>query len=150
MEGIRHTLVFELTKLIYQLINLPIESIRLISKPGSLRGTLAIDLDEFLVLDYINEQITCNMKDLVLAFSIPPSTATGIVDRLVWMRYVDRSPSEEDRRAINLKITPEGQRALIEHRPTIIATMAAPLQNLATEELQTLVQLIQKINTEPQ
>ena len=150
MEEHRSNLVFQLTKLIYQLINLPIESIRLISKPGSMRGNIALDLDEFLILDFINEQVTCNMKDIVFAFSLPPSTATGIVDRLVWNRYVIRSHSTEDRRVVNLAVAPEGERALIEHRPTIITTMDAPLQTLTTVEIRTLVTLLQKITAELQ
>lgn len=87
------------------------------------------------------------MTDIVTAFSIPPSTATRFVDRLVERDYVRRTHSSVDRRQINLELTFDGQLALRKYFPGIMIAMAAPLQTLTNAEIETLVKLITKIAT---
>ncbi len=145
LEERRQNLIYNLTKLVIQLINLPIESIRLLGTPSYARGEAEFHLMEFVILDFINEKISCNMTDIVMRFSIPASTATRFVDRLVARRYVRRTLSTEDRRQMNLELTVDGQLALRKHFPSIMIAMAAPFQDLTTKELETLVKLIAKV-----
>ncbi|MFX0197926.1 MAG: MarR family winged helix-turn-helix transcriptional regulator [Candidatus Hodarchaeota archaeon] len=147
MEETRHDLIYQLTKLVIQLVNLPIESIRLLGNPSLMRGKAEFYLMEFVILDYINGKGNCNMTDIVTAFSIPPSTATRFVDRLVERDYVRRTHSSVDRRQINLELTFDGQLALRKYFPGIMIAMAAPLQTLTNAEIETLVKLITKIAT---
>ncbi len=87
------------------------------------------------------------MTDIVTTFSIPASSATRFVDRLVGRRFIRRTFSSEDRRQVNLELTVDGQLALRKYFPSIMIAMAAPLQNLTNEELETLVKLIAKVST---
>ncbi len=129
-------------QLLYQLI----DAIRLLSKPSFLMGQAGFNLEDFVILDFLIEQQTCTMKDIVVTFSLAPSTATGIVDRLVANNYVTRSHSEVDRRRVTLQLTSEGREAIQTLWSHIMTAMNVSLQALSEEEITTLVQLIQKIS----
>ena len=49
-----------------------------------------LTLSELRVLRCVGDFIKCNMKDIIDSLSIPPSTATGIVDRLVKNNFLIR------------------------------------------------------------
>ncbi len=129
-------------QLVYQLI----DAIRLLSKPSFLMDQASFNLEDFVILDFLVEQQTCTMKDIVTTFSLAPSTATGIVDRLVAKNYVVRSHSEVDRRRVTLQLTSEGREAIQTQWSHIMTATNASLQSLSEEEITTLVQLIQKIS----
>ena len=57
MEETRHDLIYQLTKLVIQLINLPIESIRFLGSPSLMRVEAEFYLMEFVILDFINKKI---------------------------------------------------------------------------------------------
>ena len=56
---------------------------------------------------YING--TFRMGDLAGALAVSTPTATGIVDRLVERRDIDRCHDSEDRRVVTCSLTPQGQ-----------------------------------------
>lgn len=68
---------------------------------------------------YVLERIYLNgkmlVKDLSKQYSIPPSTLTGIIDRLENKKLIDRLRTNIDRRAIELVATPEGKIIVEKH-----------------------------------
>lgn len=62
---------------------------------------------------YFNEKVA--IKDLSKRYSIPPSTLTGIIDRLEKKNLIERLRTNIDRRAIELVATPEGKIAVEKH-----------------------------------
>jgi len=62
---------------------------------------------------YFNEKMA--IKDLSKQYSIPPSTLTGIIDRLENKKLIERLRTNIDRRAIELIATPEGKTAVEKH-----------------------------------
>jgi DNA-binding MarR family transcriptional regulator len=62
---------------------------------------------------YFNEKIS--IKDISKKYSIPPSTLTGIIDRLEKKELVERSRTAADRRAIELIPTIEGKAIVATH-----------------------------------
>ncbi len=68
---------------------------------------------------YVLERIYFNkkmaIKDLSKQYSIPPSTLTGIIDRLEKKKLIERLRTNIDRRSIELVATPEGKTAVEKH-----------------------------------
>ncbi len=68
---------------------------------------------------YVLERIFLNgkmlVKDLSKQYCIPPSTLTGIIDRLENKKLIERLRTNVDRRAIELIATPEGEIAVEKH-----------------------------------
>lgn len=129
--------------LMYELV----EALRLLGKVKWFLGDTNLTLEGFLVLDLISESGTCNMKDIVDGFSLPASTATGIVDRLVEKRYVKRGQSNTDRRKVTLEITGSGRQVYDRSRSEALAQMAESLSHLSKKEIETLVNLVRKLTS---
>ncbi|NSW89551.1 MAG: MarR family transcriptional regulator [Firmicutes bacterium] len=68
---------------------------------------------------YVLERIYFNgkmvVKDLSKQYNIPPSTLTGIIDRLENKKLIERLRTNKDRRAIELVTTLEGKKAVEKH-----------------------------------
>ena len=128
-----------------ELITQLIEAIRLLSKPGFLMGTSEFNLEDFIVLDLLEETGQCSMGDIATKFSMAASTATGIVDRLVGQKLVKREHSKTDRRKVVLELTAKGGRALQKIWETLMQTLEIPMSLLTEEEIETLVRIIKKL-----
>ncbi len=98
-----------------------------------------------MVLDLIYESENCSMKDITTTFSMPPSTATGLVDRLVERKYVTRSKSKDDRRRILIKMTTKGKRVYTTFKSEALAQLEESLSHLSNNEIATLLKLINKL-----
>ena len=122
-----------------------VDALRLLGKVKWFLGDTRLSLDDFLVLDLIAERDTCNMKDIVESFSLPASTATGIVDRLVDKKYVKRGQSASDRRMVTLQITPRGKQAYNRFRSGALTQMEESLSHLSRSEIETLLDLVKKL-----
>ena len=122
-----------------------VEALRLLGKVKWFLGNTRLSLDDFLVLDLIAESETSNMKVIVEGFSLPASTATGIVDRLVDKKYVKRDRSTSDRRMVTLQITPRGKQAYNQFRSDALTQMEESLNHLSRSEIVTLLDLIRKL-----
>jgi len=83
-----------------------------------------ITLPQFLVMDFLMKNETAKMSDLAQFMDVSMATMTGIVDRLVRHKYVERLLSDEDRRIIRIRMTREGatlmNRVYLRRREVII------------------------------
>lgn len=77
--------------------------------------TSRIPPQEMYVLEriYLNSNILS--KDISIKYNIPPSTLTGILDRLENKKLVERLRTNKDRRSIELKTTENGKLAVEKH-----------------------------------
>ncbi len=128
-------------KLVYELI----EALRVLSKVKWFLGNPRLTLEEFMVLDMIAESGSCSMKDIVSTFSIPASTATGLIDRLVESKYVSRSKSNEDRRRVIIKMTAKGKKVHESFKTEALAQLEESVKHLTKEDLVTLIKLVKKL-----
>ncbi len=122
-----------------------IEAMREISRATSYLANDDLGLEEFLILDIVSESGSCSMKDIVDSLSIPASTATGIVDRLVSRDFVERSHSYEDRRKVVLQLTPAGHDAHTRYRQEALSSVEDALSHLSDEEIRSLLNIINKL-----
>ena len=70
---------------------------------------------DMYVLERIHFQNSSQIRDLSRKYSIPPSTLTGILDRLEKKQYIRRERKTDDRRAVILAVTDQGRAVLKRH-----------------------------------
>jgi DNA-binding MarR family transcriptional regulator len=66
-------------------------------------------------LEILGSSGNLRMKELAEKMGVTTGSLTVLVDRLVRARLVERQPNEQDRRSIQVRLTPEGKKHFIEH-----------------------------------
>lgn len=74
-----------------------------------------IQPQDMYVLERIYFLGKVKIRDISKQYDIPPSTLTGIIDRLESKKYIERIRSTEDRRAIELVVTELGKQVVKVH-----------------------------------
>ncbi|MDD5466647.1 MAG: MarR family transcriptional regulator [Anaerolineales bacterium] len=85
------------------------------------------------------------MSDLCGASSIPPSTATRIVDWLVENGHAERFSDPEDRRIVRVKLTKEGQELYRAIDDFISQRVELILHQFTEKEREELIRLLGKL-----
>src|SRR5579864_9344683 len=67
---------------------------------------------QLTLLSALVEHQRCTMQELAESLAVAPSTATAMVKRLVAQGYIERSRDETDWRAVWVRPTQAGQRAV--------------------------------------
>ncbi|QQL44653.1 MarR family winged helix-turn-helix transcriptional regulator [Sulfuriroseicoccus oceanibius] len=67
---------------------------------------------QFFLLGYLDEQESLTMTDIARKMGHSTAAATGLVDRLQKLKYVERVHAEDDRRKILVRITPKGSQLI--------------------------------------
>jgi DNA-binding MarR family transcriptional regulator len=65
-----------------------------------------LSMSEMIILWKVNKKGRSRIKDLADEVGVPPSTMTGIFDRLESLNYVERLHDAEDRRSVMIQATP--------------------------------------------
>ena len=73
-----------------------------------------ITLPQLQVLQYVGQQRTCQMRELVVALNVRFPALSSLVDRMVDRGLLVRVRSEEDRRVVHVTMTAKGKRILQE------------------------------------
>lgn len=66
---------------------------------------------ELIILIYVGQNENVKMSDISENIESPMSTLTSVADKLVERKYLTRTHSAEDRRVINVSLTPSGKAA---------------------------------------
>ena len=114
-------------------------------------GGSPIPHGQLMVLRYLREhqQSPVAPRDLSLELGVRPPTVTPIIRRLERKKYLTRLPSNEDRRRVDLSITPEGLAALQELETQLMLFYQSLLDRLTPDEGDELLQLMDKISDSP-
>jgi DNA-binding MarR family transcriptional regulator len=75
---------------------------------------------------------------LAQAEQVEPPTMTRLVDAMERDGYVERAPDPQDRRAVIVRSTTKGTRALKQGRAQRVEALAAGLRTLSPDQLSTL------------
>lgn len=89
---------------------------------------------QFAALDAIAQQPGIDQAGLAATISFDRATIGGVVDRLEQKGLLQRRVSEQDRRARQLHLTPQGRRLLKACRPVVEALQAEILAPLSAAE----------------
>ncbi|MGU3390165.1 MarR family winged helix-turn-helix transcriptional regulator [Sphingomonas sp. M1A8_2b] len=89
---------------------------------------------------------TC--ADLARDLSYDKGASTRLVDAMEQHGWVTRSRANDDRRVLNLELTPEGEAIAIRCRDRIVAYWNVLLaQGWSADEIETLIGLLKKLRT---
>lgn len=108
---------------------------------------LSISRFELEALLRVEKVLGITMSNLAQSMSVPMSTATGIVDRLVSKCLLKRDRTEEDRRIVTVTLTDEG-RALLARVHKHYFDFIGRIQGILTQdEMEAAFKLIRKVIT---
>ena len=107
-------------------------------RPQHKSADLELTLGQLECLHAINRLEAPSMSDLSRELGPPPSSVTGIVDRLVALGKVERQSDPDDRRVVRVALTAQGRRDRDHHRRLRRERLIRLLDALDDEELRAL------------
>ncbi len=99
---------------------------------------------QFAALDAIAQQPGIDQATLAATIGFDRATIGGVIDRLELKALVQRVVSEQDRRARQLHLTPQGEQMLAAIRPVVEALQGEILAPLSAVERATFLALAHK------
>ena len=102
------------------------------------RGNLSYP--QFFLLTYLSSEEYLTMTDISKKMGHSTAAATGLVDRIEKLGYVERTHASEDRRKIMVRITPKGVEMVARMRKEIANDLAGILASMDEEASETVEQ----------
>lgn len=102
------------------------------------RGNLSYP--QFFLLTYLSSEEYLTMTDISKKMGHSTAAATGLVDRIEKLGYVERTHASEDRRKIMVRITPKGVEMVARMRKEIANDLAGILASMDEEAAETVEQ----------
>ncbi len=106
---------------------------------------LSLSVFELLALMLSEKYQTVTMSSLAQGMSVPMSTATGIVDRLVKKGLLERGRSEEDRRVVTVFLTESGKDMIEDLKGHLYSLLDRVRGLLSVEEFEAALELLRKL-----
>lgn len=110
-----------------------------------IRLKLSLSVFELLALMMSDKYQTVTMSSLAQGMSVPMSTATGVVDRLVKKGLLERGRSEEDRRVVTVSLTESGSEVIEDLKELLFSNLDRVRGILTVEEFETALELLRKL-----
>ena len=100
------------------------------------RGNLSYP--QFFLLTYLTSEDYLTMTDIAKKMGHSTAAATGLVDRIEKLGYVERAHASEDRRKIMVRITSKGVEIVSHMRKEIATDLAGILSSMDEEAAATV------------
>ena len=100
---------------------------------------------QFMVLRHLMDNENCTMSEISDAMDVTLGNMTGMVDRLIRDKYVERNSDPRDRRIVRVNITRkavEKVKKILDHK---IRAMKQMFGILSAKEMQDLFKILEKI-----
>lgn len=108
--------------------------------------TFGLTHPQFITLATLTaHQEACTMSDLINVTFQDAPTMTGVIDRLVKMRLVERTRSETDRRVVLVQTTPAGAELFKQIEQETLCDAVTGFASLSDDDLNNLEQLLRYI-----
>lgn len=128
---------------------------RLMRAMGHLRGvvdeTMDLTYNQYKALLSLSDMGPCTLNALSRELEVATSSASQMVDRLVAMELVERTPADGDRRSIVLMTSPQGEKLLQKVAEEILQRYQDLFHHLGSMEqanlagaINTLVRILEK------
>ncbi len=104
-----------------------------------------ITLPQMHTLEILGSFGDLRMKELAEKMGVTTGSLTVLVDRLVRANLVERKPNEQDRRSIQVGLTPEGERHFEEHHKLHAQLSQDMAGALAPEETERFCDMLRRI-----
>jgi DNA-binding MarR family transcriptional regulator len=109
-------------------------------------GHGSVSFPQYFLLGYLDKQEVITMSGIASKMGHTTAAATGLVDRLEKLGYVQRSHALDDRRKVMVKITPKGSGLVAEIRRDMVTKIMTLLRDyLTAEEGRAWLQIYRKI-----
>src|SRR6516162_7536302 len=106
----------------------------------------SVSFPQFFLLTYLDKQEVITMSGIAAKMGHTTAAATGLVDRLEKLEYVQRSHALDDRRKVMVRITKKGSGLVAEIRRDMVDKIMTLLrEHLTPEEGRAWVQIYRKI-----
>lgn len=102
---------------------------------------------QFLVIQIIRETENCSIKTIAEKMHITSSAATQLVEKMVQVGFVERRPSDEDRRAVVLTISGKTAEKMAILRRAALENIQEVFDVLDDDELAQFTALHKKVVT---
>ncbi len=102
---------------------------------------------QWFVLTMIEHLKKTNIKEIAETLEMSSSAATQLVDVLVQIGLVIRQEDPEDRRSVQLELSPKGEKHIAATKEKRISEMAGIFDPLTDKELEEFVSLHKKITS---
>jgi DNA-binding MarR family transcriptional regulator len=106
------------------------------------RPDIALTLPQMVTMYAIHAASTCRMSELAEVTQQSAGTLTGIVDRLIDDGLVGRVRDIEDRRVVQVALTPAGEERLLRVEQARCKDMERMLHSFSLQQLQQLEDLL--------
>ncbi len=93
-----------------------------------------VSFPQFFLLTYLSSEEYLTMSDIAKKMGHSTAAATGLVDRLEKLGYVDRVHAAEDRRKIMVRITSKGTQLVSKMRAEIATDLAGILADMDEDQ----------------
>jgi DNA-binding MarR family transcriptional regulator len=93
-----------------------------------------ISFPQFFLLTYLSSEEYLTMSDIAKKMGHSTAAATGLVDRLEKLAYVERVHAAEDRRKIMVRITAKGVELVSKMRTEIATDLAGILASMDEDQ----------------
>ena len=97
-----------------------------------------VSYPQFFLLAYLSSEEYLTMSDIAKKMGHSTAAATGLVDRLEKLGYVERVHAAEDRRKIMVRVTHKGVELVASMRREIATDLAGILSDLDEDQAETL------------
>ena len=97
-----------------------------------------ISFPQFFLLTYLSSEEYLTMSDIAKKMGHSTAAATGLVDRLEKLSYVERVHAVEERRKIMVRITPKGVELVSKMRSEIANDLAGILAGMDEDQAESV------------
>ncbi|MEX1114891.1 MAG: MarR family transcriptional regulator [Akkermansiaceae bacterium] len=97
-----------------------------------------VSFPQFFLLTYLSSEEYLTMSDIAKKMGHSTAAATGLVDRLEKLSYVERMHAAEDRRKIMVRITAKGIELVSKMRNEIATDLAGILAGMDEDQAETV------------
>src|SRR6202035_937189 len=97
-------------------------------------GHGSVSFPQYFLLGYLDKQDVITMSGIASKMGHTTAAATGLVDRLEKLGYVQRSHALDDRRKVMVKITQKGSGLVAEIRRDMVNKIVTLLREYLTAE----------------
>jgi len=105
-----------------------------------------LSVTDGLVLKWVSKRGSCRVSEIVDFSSLPASTVTGVLDRLVAGGWLERSSDPEDRRAVIMSGTPKLKEAMRVFQRSVAKALEKSLKGLSPGLLEGLIRDLAEVN----
>jgi len=107
----------------------------------------SVSFPQFFLLTYLDKQEVITMSGIAAKMGHTTAAATGLVDRLEKLGYVQRAHAVDDRRKVMVRITKKGSNLVARIRQDMVEKVATMHRNhLTAEEGKNWLQIYRKIS----